>query len=133
MTAFDELYNPIIGATGDGHGHPSAITPPEVIERALRLKESYSELKTDLLEEVNSMDARVLRPAMDAKEYIQPVKKTIKKRDNKRLDYERYQDRVNHAHKKLKRTEREESALAKSEEDLAKASDVRHLLFGILK
>ena len=70
------------------------------------------------------MDARVIKPATDAKDYIQPIRKTIKKRDNKRLDYERYIDKVNHASKKLKRTDRENAALAKAEEELAKAADV---------
>lgn len=75
------------------------------------------------------MDARVIRPATDAKEYLQPVRKTIKKRENKRLDWERYIDKVNHASKKLKRTDRENAALAKAEEELARAADVRILLY----
>lgn len=124
MTAFDELYNPIVGSSGDGHSNAPVITPQEQIERVSKLKEAYDELKTDLLDEVNMMDSRIIRPATDAKEYIQPIKKTIKKRDNKRLDYERYQDRVNSANKKLKRTERDNAALARSEEELAKATDV---------
>lgn len=70
------------------------------------------------------MDSRVIGPATDAKEFIQPIRKTIKKRENKRLDWERYIDRVNNASKKTKRSERENAALAKAEQELAKASDV---------
>jgi amphiphysin len=124
VAVFEELYNPIVGAT-DGHGHPPVMTPQQQLDRTLRLKEAYAELKTDLLEEVNLMEARVISPATDAKESIQPIKKTIKKRENKRLDWERYIDKVNHASKKLKRTDRENAALAKAEEELAKAADVR--------
>lgn len=83
-----------------------------------------AELKTDLMDEVIMMDSRVIGPATDAKEFIQPIRKTIKKRENKRLDWERYIDRVNNASKKTKRSERENAALAKAEQELAKASDV---------
>ena len=100
------------------------MTPQLQLDRTAKLKEAYTELKTDLLEEVIMMDARVIKPATDAKDYIQPVRKTIKKRENKRLDWERYIDKVNHASKKMKRTDRENAALAKAEEELAKAADV---------
>ena len=70
------------------------------------------------------MDARIIKPATDAKDYIQPIRKTIKKRENKRLDWERYIDKVNHASKKMKRTDRENAALVKAEEELSKAADV---------
>lgn len=94
------------------------------MDRTIKLKDAYSELKTDLMEEVTMMDARVIRPAQDAMEYIQPLKKTIKKRDNKRLDWERYQDRVINYQKKLKRSDRENAAMAKAEEDLGVAAAV---------
>jgi len=73
------------------------------------------------------MDNRVIRPATDAKEYLQPLRKVIKKRENKRLDWEHYIDKVNTAQRKLKRTDRENAALAKTEEELAKAADVSNL------
>ena len=120
---FEELYNPIIG-TSDGHSHDPVMTPQLQLDRTSKLKEAYTELKTDLLEEVGMMDARVIRPATDAKDYIQPIKKTIKKRENKRLDWERYIDKVNNASKKSKRSDREDAALAKAEEELSKAADV---------
>ena len=123
VAVFEELYNPIVGAS-DGHGHEPVITPQLQLDRTYKLKEAYADLKTDLLEEVNMMDARVIKPATDAKEYIQPVRKTIKKRENKRLDWERYTDKVNHASKKLKRSDRDNAALVKAEEELAKAGDV---------
>lgn len=100
------------------------MTPELQLVRSAKLKQAYDELKTDLLEEVIMMDSRIIKPALEAKEYIQPIRKTIKKRDNKRLDWERYIDKVNHASKKMKRTDRENAALAKSEQELAKAADV---------
>jgi amphiphysin len=121
---FEELYNPIVGASQDGYGHPPVITSQAQLDRTSKLKEAYTELKTDLLDEVGMMDSRVIRPATDAKEYLQPIRKTIKKRENKRLDWERYTDKVNNASKKLKRSDRENAALTKAEEDLSKAADV---------
>lgn len=123
ITSFEDLYNPILGAS-DGHSQEAQGTPIEKLERTAKLKEVYNDLKTDLLDEVNMMDSRVIQPATDAKECLQPIRKTIKKRENKKLDWERYSDRVSHAQKKPKRTDRENVALAKAEEEAARAGEV---------
>ncbi|KAF8859899.1 hypothetical protein BDZ45DRAFT_347226 [Acephala macrosclerotiorum] len=122
ISIFEELYQPIIGA-GDGHGPRPYMTPRDQLDRTTQLKLAYTELKTDLLEEVAMMDARVIKPATDAKEYLAPIKKTIKKRENKRLDWERYQDKVLNYQRKMKRTDRENAALAKAEEELSRATE----------
>jgi amphiphysin len=62
VTAFEELYNPIIGATADDPGRAPLMTSQEQLEKSAKLKDTYSELKTDLLEEINMMDTRVIRP-----------------------------------------------------------------------
>lgn len=133
VACFEELYQPILGST-DGHGREPVYTDPSQVERTAKLKEAYKELKTDLLEEVNLMDARIIRPATEAKEYIQPVRKTIKKRENKRLDWERYMDRVNSLSKKQTRSDKDNAALSKAEQDLARAAEVQPTLivFAIL-
>lgn len=82
------------------------------------------ELKTDLMDEVAMMDSRVIRPATEVKEYLQPLRKTIKKRETKRLDWERYIDKVNTMSSKLGRSDKENASLARAEEELARASDV---------
>lgn len=124
VSLFEELYDPIVGAS-DGHGHEPALTPQSQIDRTTRLKEAYGELKTDLLEEVIMVDARIIKPAGDAKDFLQPLRKTIKKRENKRVDWERHMDKVNSLQaKKLKRTDRENVALAKAEEEMARSSEV---------
>jgi amphiphysin len=71
------------------------------------------------------MDARIVRPASDCREHIKPIKKVIKKRDDKRLDFERYQDRVQSIQKKTKKADNDEVKLARAQEDLARAQDVR--------
>lgn len=117
---------PIVGAS-DGHGREPVVTDPAQLDRTYKLKEAYTELKTDLLEEVNMMDARIIKPATEAREYIQPMKRTIKKRENKRLDWERYMDKVNNASRKQSRSDRENAVLAKAEQELSAASEVRLL------
>jgi amphiphysin len=114
-----------VGAQSGGLKHEPIITPRDLVQRTFHLKEAFNGLKTDLLEEFNMMDARIIKPATEAKEYLQPLKRVIKKREGKRLDVERYQERVKHAQKKQNRTEREDAALARAEEDLSKASDVK--------
>ncbi|KAI9804469.1 MAG: hypothetical protein M1825_001368 [Sarcosagium campestre] len=120
---FDALYQPIIGA-GDSYNGPEHVdTPPEVMERANKLKETYEELRTDLLEEVNMVDGRIIKPAMEAKDYIQPLKKVMKKRDDRKLDFERYTRNVDSGRKKLRRSDRENAALAKNEKELVRATE----------
>lgn len=51
----------------------------------MKLQEAYAELKTDMPEEVNQVDTRITNPAMDAKEYLQPIKKVIKKRQDRKV------------------------------------------------
>ncbi len=61
------MYAPIIGASESYMGHEPASTPQSTMERTSRLREAYQEMKTDLLEEVNMVDKRIVRPAMDAR------------------------------------------------------------------
>ena len=120
------MYQPIVGAAPiDGDTDTVyAATDPDTQQRATDLKDIYEELRTELLEEVNTIDLRIIRPAMDARESIQPLKKVIKKREDKKLDYERYQGRVDTTKKKSKLSERDQATLAKTERELARSSEV---------
>jgi len=122
VSCFDEIYQPIVG-TSDAHRDDPVMTPQYQVDRTQKLKEVYTELKQELLEEVMMMESRVTRPATEAKEFLQPIRKTIKKRENKRLDWERYIDKVNNASKKMKRSDRENAALAKAEEEQSRAAE----------
>ena len=164
---FHTLYCPIVGAGPDYQGLEPVETPGETIERVVRLQEAYLELKTDMLDEVNAVDTRIIKPAMEGQAAIQPMKKVdiyqfppglydltescgighkeeTRSQSNKalkvshrsnadrldQLDYERYQGRYDATQKKTKRSERENTALAKHESDLARASQVR--IFSLL-
>ncbi|KKY29096.1 putative sh3 domain signaling protein [Phaeomoniella chlamydospora] len=123
LNELETLYGPILGA-GDGYqGHVPVETPQNLMARTSRLKEEYDDLKRDLTQEITQVDMRMVRPATEAKDALQPMKKTIKKREDKKLDFERYQSRVDSARKKMNRSDRESAALAKSETDLAKATE----------
>ena len=61
------------------------MTPQRIMERATKLHTSYDDLRTDLLEEVSLVDTRIVKPAQDAKDCIQPMKKVIKKRGDRKV------------------------------------------------
>ncbi|ROV94922.1 hypothetical protein VSDG_07112 [Cytospora chrysosperma] len=115
---YANLYDPIVGAS-DGHGRPSAQTPELQLHRTFKLKEAYSDLRTELNEDIKSIEERIIRPGNDARQAIAPIRKTIKKREDKRFDVERTQEKVHKLHRKTCRTPKEESALAKAEGELA--------------
>ena len=79
------MYSPFIGSNENYEGHQPVETPQHIMGRTTKLQEGYAELKTDLLEEVNMVDTRIIKPAMDAKDYIQPLKKVIKKRGDRKV------------------------------------------------
>lgn len=123
VVEFEGLYDPIVGAT-DGHGREAAPTPQLQLERTLRLKETYGDLKTELLQEIVAIEERILRPATDARSYITPIRKTIKKRENKRLDYEKVQDKTLKLQRKPGRNAKEDASLAKYQDELSRVADV---------
>ncbi|KAK3695620.1 hypothetical protein B0T22DRAFT_368462 [Podospora appendiculata] len=121
VAEYEGLYDPIVGAT-DGHGRPSAQTPHLQLERTFRLKEVYADLKTELLAEIQTIEERVIKPALDARDCIAPIRKTIKKRENKRIDYEKAQDKAIKLQRKPGRNPKEEAALAKAEDEMNSAA-----------
>ncbi|KAK0644989.1 Regulator of cytoskeleton and endocytosis [Lasiodiplodia hormozganensis] len=119
VTEFEAIYKPI-AAVGEAplHGHVPAETPREVLERTRRLNQLFDELKNDMMEEVNMIDRRLIKPAQEAKQTIKPMHKVIQKREDKKLDYERYKSRVEKLENQANRSARDESALAKHRIDM---------------
>lgn len=91
------------------------------MNKCLALQKIYAELARDLQQEINMVQNRLVTPAEQAREHLKPLKKTLKHRENTKLDYERYLSRTEHAQKKQTRSMKEEAALAKHESDLAQA------------
>ncbi|KAI4726478.1 hypothetical protein E4T49_05773 [Aureobasidium sp. EXF-10728] len=102
--------------------HKPAPTPRRYLEKASDLQNVYSTLGKDLSTEINSIEPRLLRPAMDAKDSFKMLKKSIKRREDLKLDYEHYNSRVDSARRKDTRSAREENALLKNETDLARST-----------
>ncbi|KAI9832776.1 MAG: hypothetical protein M1819_003996 [Sarea resinae] len=126
---FNAIYNPVVGTSESGalhEPHGPVPTPQENLARTSDLREAYEELRHELLAEVNMVDARILQPAITTRDSLQPFKKVIKKRQEKRLDYDRYSSRVDNLRKKTKRSDRENATLVKQENDLATATEQFH-------
>ncbi|KAI7674490.1 hypothetical protein KC318_g1567, partial [Hortaea werneckii] len=81
----------------------------------------YSDLKDDLRQEIGMIDHKLVRPAEEARAALKGLHKTLKHRENMKLDYERYLSRAEHARKKEMRTAKEEANLATAESNLAQS------------
>lgn len=124
VTEYEGLYDPIEG-TGRTNVRPAAATPELQLHRTFTLKEAYAGLKTDLLEELGQIDSNIVEPATTARDCLAPLKKTIKKREAKRLEYEKTQDKAMKLQRKPGKNSKDEIALVRAQEDVAKATDVR--------
>ncbi|KAL8925485.1 MAG: hypothetical protein Q9172_002202 [Xanthocarpia lactea] len=120
---FQEMYSPIVESNENYEGHGAKETPKHTMLRTVKLQKAYADLKSDLLDEVNLVDSRIIKPAMDAKDNIQPLKKVIKKRADKKMDFEKYQTRVDKGRKNTKRSDKDNIALAKAETELYHATE----------
>ncbi|KAL2269358.1 hypothetical protein VTJ83DRAFT_1542 [Remersonia thermophila] len=91
-TEYEHLYDPVLGPTD--RPNRAAKTSRRQLERVFRLREAYRELKDDILNELGRIDTHVIKPASSARDSLVPVRKTIKKRESKRLAYELAQERA---------------------------------------
>jgi hypothetical protein len=120
--AFANLYKPIETASDpEESGRQLAETPARYMQKCLGLQKEYSDEKTDLAQEIEMISTKLLRPAEEAKQRTKLLHKTLKHRENMKLDYERYLSRAEHARKKESRTAKEEAALATHEANLAQS------------
>ena len=68
----------------------------------------------------------MIRPAQEAKDSLQTMRKTIKRREDKKLDFERYQSRFESSNKKSKTSDRDRIVAAKAQSDLTIATEAYH-------
>ena len=85
INEFEGLYAPIVGSSDSSTGHQPVATPEHILARTRRLNEEYNDLKRDLLVEVAAVDERMIKPATEAKDHLHPIKKVIKKREDKKV------------------------------------------------
>lgn len=79
---FETVYAPIVGSADT---RPSVETPRATLERVNHLNEEFESLRSDLLVDVNAVEDRMIRPFKQVKEMLGPMKKTIKKREDKKV------------------------------------------------
>lgn len=123
VAEYEGLYDPIEG-TGRTNVRPASATPELQLHRTFALKEAYAELKTELLGELGQVESSIVAPATTARDCLAPLRKTIKKREAKRVDYEKAQDKALKLQRKPGKNSKDEIALVRAQEDLAKATDV---------
>lgn len=81
---FHVLYEPIESGEEDA-GQQLRPTPKRYLDKASELRSAYAEFRADLIREVNMIDAKLVKPAADAKEHLRPLKKVIKKREDSKV------------------------------------------------
>jgi amphiphysin len=74
-------------------GDKYTMTPQDQLERVHGLKTGYIELKDEMLQETAMIDKQIIAPAKEARISVKAYMKVIKKREDKKLDYERYKSR----------------------------------------
>ncbi|PPJ55836.1 hypothetical protein CBER1_07431 [Cercospora berteroae] len=120
--AFASIYKPIEPPPEPTTNRsPPVQTPHEQMQKCLGLQKMYSELKADLKQEIGMIDSKIVRPVKEAKAATKSLQKTMKHRENTKVDFERFLSRAEHARKKEVKTMKEEAALAKHEADLQQA------------
>lgn len=75
----------MVGSTEGTTDRVPVPTPEKTLVRTTKLREEYEDLRKDLMGVVNSVDDRMIRPAAQAKDFLAPLKKTIKKREEKKV------------------------------------------------
>lgn len=124
VESFAELYNPVVGSSGEGSDRDHVLSSEQQLNRTASLVQAYTELRDDLLQEVRQVDSRIIKPANEALAAIKPIKRTIKNRETKRLDYDGSVDKLENKRRTVK-TEKDEMAVLKLETDVHRAADVR--------
>ena len=82
---FDGLYAPIVGSSETETRHIPEETHPALLSRTNNLRREFDDLRSDLIQELNAVEQRMSQPAEHAKSYLAPMKKTIKKRNDKKV------------------------------------------------
>lgn len=86
------------------------------------------ELKNDLKNDIDTINSKLLQPCIDCKNYTNQLKKTLKKRDNYKLDYERFKTKYDNLLNK-KNNIIKDDLLIKSDNELSQSINVCYLFF----
>ncbi|KAH0604752.1 uncharacterized protein H6S33_006420 [Morchella sextelata] len=98
-------------------------TPTDTLRRVATLHAAQNDLKADMMDEIEKVDRLLVERLGEAKAALKPVKKAIEKRENKKLDYERFNKQVENSRSKKNKSDREYSVLSKAEMDAERSKN----------
>lgn len=118
-----ELYNPITSEeASDGVVTRRTKTPAQAMKATEEYAKLMSEVRDTILSELDSVDRRIIMPATEFLDVIKIIKKTVTKREHKKVDYDRYQNSVKKLKDKKDKSLSEEKQLHKYEDQLERAT-----------
>ncbi|PKS07644.1 hypothetical protein jhhlp_006250 [Lomentospora prolificans] len=115
--AMTEIYKPISGRMSDpdsfkAEGNPEGIRACEEYEAVVK------DLQETLQPELEMIDSRIIRPANELLDVIKAIRKSVTKREHKKLDYDRHRATLKKLQDKKDRTAKDEKAMWKAENDV---------------
>ncbi|PHH75232.1 hypothetical protein CDD82_4532 [Ophiocordyceps australis] len=119
--AMTEIYKPISGRVSDPdsikiEGNPEGINACEEYEAILQ------ELQETLAPELEMIENRIIHPANELLDVIKVIRKTVIKREHKRLDYDRHRTALKKLEDKKDRSAKDEKAMWKAEGEVEQAT-----------
>ena len=130
--AIAEIYKPISGRASDpdsyiDEGNPEGIRACEEYESIVH------ELQATLQPELEMIDARVIKPALELLEVSKVMRKVAIKRDHKQLDHDRHRNNLKKLQDKKEKTLKDEKAMYKAENDVESATQEFEYFNNLLK
>ncbi|KAI9848651.1 MAG: hypothetical protein M1838_000454 [Thelocarpon superellum] len=130
--AVAEIYRPISGRVSDPDSIMSEGNP-----EGIRACEEYENIVRDQLEtlqpELEMIETRVIRPAVELLDIIKVIRKTATKRQHKQLDYDRHRATLQKLKDKKEKTLKDEKAMYKAEADVEAATQEFEYFNDLLK
>lgn len=65
----------------------AAITPEGTMMRTQRLWQEYEELRGDMAQDLDAVDDRMIKPALQARDCLRGLRKTIKRREDRKVPH----------------------------------------------
>ncbi|CAG8505175.1 14566_t:CDS:2 [Acaulospora morrowiae] len=129
-----ELYENI---QGEGSSEGSVTRRVKTPARSMKAVETYSgimsEIRDLVLPELDTIDVKVVEPAVEFMKIIKAIKKTVTKRDHKKVDYDRYKLNLTKLQEKKERSLSDEKQMFKLEEQFDQATQDYEYYNDILK
>ncbi|KAJ9156135.1 BAR domain-containing protein [Pleurostoma richardsiae] len=130
--AMTEIYKPISGRMSDPdsmkiEGNPEGIRACEEYEAVVK------DLQETLAPELEMIESRVINPANELLDVIKVIRKTVTKREHKKLDYDRHRATLKKLQEKKEKTIKDEKAMWKAEGDVEASTQDYNYFNDLLK